>query len=223
MLNVPRTFVGNEFVHGASGDEHKRVSVVEMMATRAPVKSWDNSARGLDTSTVLDSVKGLGITTDILDHGRRVYFAPPSDAQAYFEDFGFRSLPRQNTPGYLVRCAGLHTTVRSRKVTPRRPFHPRSFGDGLSNFKSLQDADEWFGRLREGRGRREGPGSIPGYCHGGHEGRSGEEESSYPRIRRTGQGSHCSPVLGGASGRVPDCIELSAQPLGRVRCRDRLT
>ena len=69
MLNISHTkstLVGNEFVRGVSGGERKRVSIAEMMATRARVQSWDNSTRGLDASTALDFVKGLRIMTDVL-------------------------------------------------------------------------------------------------------------------------------------------------------------
>ena len=41
------TKVGNEFVRGVSGGERKRVSIIEMLATRASVLCWDNSTRGL--------------------------------------------------------------------------------------------------------------------------------------------------------------------------------
>lgn len=34
------TIVGNAFVRGVSGGERKRVSIAEMMATRATVTSW---------------------------------------------------------------------------------------------------------------------------------------------------------------------------------------
>lgn len=90
MLNIEHTrntLVGNEFVRGVSGGERKRVSILEMMATRAQVVSYDNSTRGLDASTAvslqicplssvvltffssisqLDFAKSLRITTDIL-------------------------------------------------------------------------------------------------------------------------------------------------------------
>ena len=69
MLNIPHTketLVGDEFVRGVSGGERKRVSIAEMMATRARVQCWDNSTRGLDASTALDFVKSLRIMTDIL-------------------------------------------------------------------------------------------------------------------------------------------------------------
>ncbi|KAF8555113.1 pleiotropic drug resistance ABC transporter [Imleria badia] len=132
MLNIShthQTLVGDEFVRGVSGGERKRVSIAEMMATRARVQCWDNSTRGLDASTALDFVKSLRIMTDILgqttfvslyqagdsiyelfdkvivlDEGRQVFFGPPSEARAYFENLGYRPLPRQSTPDYLTGC-----------------------------------------------------------------------------------------------------------------------
>ena len=53
-------------VRGVSGGERKRVSIAEMMTTRAHVQSWDNSTRGLDASIALDLIKSLRIMTDIL-------------------------------------------------------------------------------------------------------------------------------------------------------------
>ena len=69
MLNISHTantYVGDEFVRGVSGGERKRVSIAEMMATRAHVLCWDNSTRGLDASTALDFVKALRAMTDVL-------------------------------------------------------------------------------------------------------------------------------------------------------------
>jgi ABC-type multidrug transport system ATPase subunit len=69
MLNIShtkQTLVGDEFVRGVSGGERKRVSIAEMMATRARVQCWDNSTRGLDASTALDFVKSLRVMTDVL-------------------------------------------------------------------------------------------------------------------------------------------------------------
>ena len=69
MLNIShtaKTLVGDAFVRGVSGGERKRVSIAEMMATRARVQCWDNSSRGLDASTALDFVKSLRVMTDVL-------------------------------------------------------------------------------------------------------------------------------------------------------------
>jgi ATP-binding cassette, subfamily G (WHITE), member 2, PDR len=48
MFNIrhtEKTLVGDAFVRGVSGGERKRVSIAEMMATRAHVTCWDNSTR----------------------------------------------------------------------------------------------------------------------------------------------------------------------------------
>ena len=55
MSHTANTYVGDEFVRGISGGERKRVSIAEMMATRAHVVSYDNSTRGLDASTAVSS------------------------------------------------------------------------------------------------------------------------------------------------------------------------
>jgi len=56
ITHTKNTLVGNEFVRGVSGGERKRVSILEMMATRAHVVSYDNSTRGLDASTAVSTV-----------------------------------------------------------------------------------------------------------------------------------------------------------------------
>jgi ATP-binding cassette, subfamily G (WHITE), member 2, SNQ2 len=69
MLNITHTentLVGDSFVRGVSGGERKRVSIAEMMTTRARVQCWDNSSRGLDASTALDFVRSLRVMTDVL-------------------------------------------------------------------------------------------------------------------------------------------------------------
>ncbi|KAF8583992.1 hypothetical protein K439DRAFT_1617076 [Ramaria rubella] len=109
MFNIrhtERTLVGNAFVRGVSGGERKRVSIAEMMATRAHVTCWDNSTRGLDASTALDYVKSLRVLTDVLQQttfvslyqasesiykqfdkvlvinkGRQIYFGPARSSQ----------------------------------------------------------------------------------------------------------------------------------------------
>ncbi|KAK7025463.1 ATP-binding cassette transporter snq2 [Paramarasmius palmivorus] len=144
MLNIAHTkntLVGDEFVRGVSGGERKRVSIAEMMATRARVQCWDNSTRGLDASTALDFAKSLRIMTDILgqttfvtlyqagegiydlfdkvivlDQGRQVFYGPPTEARAYFEGLGFKPLPRQSTADYLTGC----TDPNERQFAPGR-------------------------------------------------------------------------------------------------------
>ncbi|SPN99046.1 probable ABC transporter [Cephalotrichum gorgonifer] len=132
MFNIEHTrntIVGNAFIRGVSGGERKRVSIAEMMVTNACILSWDNSTRGLDSSTALDFVKSLRIQTDlyktttfvslyqaseniykvfdkvmVIDGGKEVFFGPIGEARAYFEGLGFAPRPRQTTPDYLTGC-----------------------------------------------------------------------------------------------------------------------
>ena len=41
----------------------------------------------------------------VMDEGRQVFFGPPSEARKYFENLGYKSLPRQSTPDYLTGCS----------------------------------------------------------------------------------------------------------------------
>ncbi|KAJ7597296.1 ABC-2 type transporter-domain-containing protein [Mycena floridula] len=184
MLNISHTketLVGSAFVRGVSGGERKRVSIAEMMTTRARVQAWDNSTRGLDASTALDFVRSLQVSTKILgqttfvtlyqagesiyelfdkvlvlDEGRQVYFGPPSEARAYFEQLGYKPLPRQSTADYLTGC----TDPNERQFAPGRssadvPCTPdameqaylssttcRSVEDSLEKYKLLMETDK---------------------------------------------------------------------------------
>ncbi|KAG6841566.1 hypothetical protein C0991_009601 [Blastosporella zonata] len=166
MLNIShtrQTLVGDEFVRGVSGGERKRVSIAEMMATRARVQCWDNSTRGLDASTALDFAKSLRVMTDVLgqttfvtlyqagegiydlfdkvlvlDEGRQVFFGPPNEARAYFENIGYKPLPRQSTADYLTGC----TDPNERQFAPGRSSHevPSSPSALESAFRSSPQA-----------------------------------------------------------------------------------
>jgi ATP-binding cassette, subfamily G (WHITE), member 2, SNQ2 len=65
-LNHARnTPIGDVTIRGVSGGEKKRVSIAETLASRACVGAWDNSTRGLDSSTALEFVRALRIATDL--------------------------------------------------------------------------------------------------------------------------------------------------------------
>ncbi|KAJ7070657.1 ABC-2 type transporter-domain-containing protein [Mycena amicta] len=174
MLNIShtkQTLVGDEFVRGVSGGERKRVSIAEMMATRARVQSWDNSTRGLDASTALDFAKSLRIMTDVLgqttfvtlyqagegiyelfdkvmvlSEGRQVFFGPPSEARGYFEQLGYRPLPRQSTADYLTGCTDPNERQfapgRSAADTPSTPDALEAAFLSSRFFKDLNDTRE---------------------------------------------------------------------------------
>jgi hypothetical protein len=46
IAHTKDTKLGNEYIRGVSGGERKRVSIIEVLATRASVFCWDNSTRG---------------------------------------------------------------------------------------------------------------------------------------------------------------------------------
>jgi ATP-binding cassette subfamily G (WHITE) protein 2 (SNQ2) len=153
MFNIEhtrKTVVGDQFVRGVSGGERKRVSIAEMMITKACILSWDNSTRGLDASTALDFVKSLRIQTDlyktttfvslyqaseniynlfdkvmVIDEGRQIYFGPAKEARSYFEGLGFAPRPRQTTPDYLTGCTDEfereYAQGRSKENAPHSP------------------------------------------------------------------------------------------------------
>ncbi|KAF6754266.1 ABC-transporter [Ephemerocybe angulata] len=172
MLNISHTkntLVGDEFVRGVSGGERKRVSIAEMMATRARVQCWDNSTRGLDASTALDFVRSLRVMTDVLgqttfvtlyqasesiydlfdkvlvlDKGHQVFYGPVTEARAYFENLGYNPLPRQTTADYLTGC----TDDNERQFAPGRsadnvPSSPEALGAafGYSAFGQANQDD----------------------------------------------------------------------------------
>lgn len=55
LSHTMNTMVGNEFIRGVSGGERKRVSIAETILCGCPLQCWDNSTRGLDSSTALVS------------------------------------------------------------------------------------------------------------------------------------------------------------------------
>ncbi|KAJ6441375.1 multidrug resistance protein CDR1 [Purpureocillium lavendulum] len=121
------TPVGGQFSPGVSGGERKRVSIAEVLAAGSSVQCFDNSTRGLDSSTALDFVRALRAFTDIgqkttlatlyqagetlyrsfdkvivLEKGHEIFFGPVSEARGYFENLGFISVPGQTTAEFLV-------------------------------------------------------------------------------------------------------------------------
>jgi ABC-type multidrug transport system ATPase subunit len=114
IAHTADTKVGNEFVRGVSGGERKRVSIIECLATRGSVFTWDNSTRGLDASTALEWAKALRAMTNVqglstivtlyqagngiynlfdkvlvLDEGKQIYYGPAAEAKPFMENLGF--------------------------------------------------------------------------------------------------------------------------------------
>ena len=53
LSHTINTKVGNEYIRGVSGGERKRISIAETTLSGSPLQCWDNSTRGLDSSTAL--------------------------------------------------------------------------------------------------------------------------------------------------------------------------
>ncbi|KKK23290.1 hypothetical protein ARAM_005641 [Aspergillus rambellii] len=123
-MNTP---VGNEFIRGVSGGERKRVSIAETTLCGSPLQCWDNSTRGLDSSTALEFVRNLRLSTEytgstaivaiyqasqaiydvfdkaiVLYEGRQIYFGSAPDARRFFIEMGFDCPDRQTTADFLT-------------------------------------------------------------------------------------------------------------------------
>ncbi|PYH67281.1 pleiotropic drug resistance family ABC transporter [Aspergillus vadensis CBS 113365] len=140
MLGLSHTIntrVGNEYIRGVSGGERKRVSIAETILCGCPLQCWDNSTRGLDSSTALEFVRKLRLSTDytgstaivaiyqasqaiydifdkviVLYEGRQIYFGRSGDARHFFIEMGFECPDRQTTADFLTSL----TSPTERKV-----------------------------------------------------------------------------------------------------------
>ncbi|KIK61032.1 hypothetical protein GYMLUDRAFT_166677 [Collybiopsis luxurians FD-317 M1] len=145
LKHARKTPVGDAAIRGVSGGEKKRVSIAEALATRMRLGSWDNSTRGLDSSTALEFGRALRIATDIdrlstivsiyqaseslyelfdkvcvIYEGRMAYFGPADQAKQYFIDLGYEPANRQTTPDFLVAVTDPLGRI-PREVVPNRP------------------------------------------------------------------------------------------------------
>ena len=126
-----------------------------MLAAGSSVQCFDNSTRGLDSSTALDFVRALRSLTDIgqkttlatlyqageniynhfekvtlIDQGHQVFFGRTDEARAYFEDLGFVHEPGQTTAEFL-------TTVTDPK---ERRARPGTKAENITNSEDLAAA-----------------------------------------------------------------------------------
>ncbi|KAF4607737.1 hypothetical protein EYR40_000072 [Pleurotus pulmonarius] len=136
LRHVRNSVVGDEKLRGVSGGEKKRVSIAEAMAARALVSAWDNSTRGLDSSTALSYLMALRVATTHLQRttivclyqasdamyalfdkvcliyeGRMVYFGLAKEAKSYFEGMGWKARNRQSVPDFLVSVTDAEARV----------------------------------------------------------------------------------------------------------------
>jgi ATP-binding cassette, subfamily G (WHITE), member 2, SNQ2 len=92
----------------------------------------------------------------VMNKGHQVFFGPPAEARAYFENLGYKALPRQSTPDYLTGCTDPNERQfapgRSVNDVPSTPealetaFRQSSYGRDLDHsresYKQLQQTDK---------------------------------------------------------------------------------
>ena len=161
------TLVGDEVVRGVSGGERKRVSIAETLATKSAITCWDNSTRGLDSSTALDYAKSLRIMTDIsgrstlvtlyqagegiyelmdkvmvIDAGRCIFLGSAREAKQYFIDLGYHCPDRQTTPDFLTAL----TDPAERRF---REGHEKSAPRGPVELERVFKESDYYKRVQE--------------------------------------------------------------------------
>ncbi|KAH7135767.1 ABC-2 type transporter-domain-containing protein [Dendryphion nanum] len=158
------TKVGNELIRGVSGGEKKRVSIAEAMITKASVQSWDNSTRGLDSSTALEYVQSLRSLTNmanistsvalyqagqslyelfdkvlLIDDGRCCYFGPTDKATDYFKNLGFVQPDRWTSSDFITSVTDEHERNVKEGWEDRIPRSAAQFGKAFSDSQQHQD------------------------------------------------------------------------------------
>ncbi|KAF2759425.1 putative ABC multidrug transporter [Pseudovirgaria hyperparasitica] len=147
LFNLERAssvLIGNHVIRGVSGGERKRVSIAEAILSWAPFQLWDNSTRGLDSSTALSFVRVLRYyatssggciimsiyqasqaifdTFDkviLLYEGRQIFFGTTNNAKTYFEELGFKCPKHVSTADFLTAIT--HPAEARLLATPDTP------------------------------------------------------------------------------------------------------
>ncbi|KAL4885202.1 ABC-2 type transporter-domain-containing protein [Aspergillus karnatakaensis] len=152
LSHTMNTQVGNEFIRGVSGGERKRVSIAETILCGCPLQCWDNSTRGLDSSTALEFVRNLRLSTEytgstavvaiyqasqaiydvfdkaiVLYEGRMIYFGDAIDARRFFIEMGFDCPDRQTTADFLTSLTSPTERLVRKGFEGRVPRTPDEF------------------------------------------------------------------------------------------------
>ncbi|WWC85443.1 uncharacterized protein L201_000306 [Kwoniella dendrophila CBS 6074] len=161
------TKVGDQYVRGVSGGEKKRVSIAEVLTTKASVQMWDNATRGLDADTALKFNKVIRTLTDIerntsvvslyqagngiydlfdkvtvIAEGRVLYYGPRSEARKYFEDLGFVHPDGGNTADFLTSV----TATNERQI---KEGHKGKVPTSPADFSKLYQDSELAKKMRK--------------------------------------------------------------------------
>jgi ABC-type multidrug transport system ATPase subunit len=183
LSHTYHTKVGNDYVRGVSGGERKRVSIAEMMVAGSPICAWDNSTRGLDSTSALKFVQALRLSSDLGKHahavamyqasqaiydvfdkatvlydGRQIYFGPAHAARAFFERQGWYCPPRQTTGDFLTSVTNPDERIPRLGMEQKVPRTPEDFERywlQSPEFKALQDDMAQYDAEFQGNGQVE--------------------------------------------------------------------
>jgi ABC-type multidrug transport system ATPase subunit len=161
------TKVGDAYIRGVSGGERKRVSILEVLTTRASVFCWDNSTRGLDASTALEWIRAIRTMTDVLglttivtlyqagngiyeqfdkvlvlDEGMQIYYGPQRDAVPFMESLGFARDPASNRADFLTGV-----TVPTERVIA--PGYENTFPRTAKDIRTAYEQSKMATAMRE--------------------------------------------------------------------------
>ncbi|KAH9984294.1 putative ABC multidrug transporter [Xylariaceae sp. FL0662B] len=146
------TKVGNSMIRGLSGGEKKRTSLAEAFISGAQFQCWDNSTRGLDSSTAIRCIELLRKSTEslqttvimsiyqaseamyqkfdkvtLLYEGRQIYFGPADLAEDYFHRLGFIRPNRTTTADFLTSLTNPAERIIREGYENRAPRSPDDF------------------------------------------------------------------------------------------------
>jgi ATP-binding cassette subfamily G (WHITE) protein 2 (SNQ2) len=149
------------------GGEKKRVSIAEVLTSKASIQLWDNATRGLDADTALKFNKVLRTLADVehntsvvslyqagngiydlydkvtvIAEGRVIYYGPRSEARGYFEDLGFVHPDGGNTADFLTSV----TAVNERQI---KDGHQGPVPTSAADFLDAYQKSDIAARMRD--------------------------------------------------------------------------
>ncbi|KAI0470238.1 ABC-2 type transporter-domain-containing protein [Xylaria cf. heliscus] len=164
------TQVGDAIIRGISGGEKRRTSIAEAFIAGSQFQCWDNSTRGLDSSTANRFIKLLRETTyqrystvamslyqasdnmyqnfdlvTLLYEGRQIYFGPSAQAVDYFVRLGFIKPSRDSVADFLTSL----TNPKQRRVKEGYEYKvPRSPEEFANVWKQSDEAKGIHAKIR---------------------------------------------------------------------------
>ncbi|KAI0014558.1 ABC drug exporter AbcA [Xylariomycetidae sp. FL0641] len=194
LANAFDTKVGCDTIRGISGGEKRRLSIAEAFISGAWYQFWDNSTRGLDSSTARRVIEILRQSTDskkttvfmslyqasermyqhfdkvtLLYEGRQIYFGPARLAADYFIMLGFIRPDRVTTADFLTSLtnpAERQIRPSMKHKVPRTPEEFASVWDRSSEAKQLRLEIQDFGSLGQDRPHEKGSQTVQGRMSG---------------------------------------------------------